>query len=204
MLPTQHDRSVVREVPQAGGVRPERREAERRLRDLRARRLLRLPQDPRLREPAEAGPDSHADRLEADGGLGEDLDSQSEGGQADHLDAARLVQLEFQHARGRGPQRGRDQRDRGLSLRQRHGVHEPDGVEPAARRRQARRADRQDDRLPRAATSSTRRRAPRPVRTAPSASRSRTSATRRPTSGSTTGCAIRSTTAPTPTCPTCA
>ena len=53
----QHDRSVVREVPQAGSVRPERREAERRLRDLRARRLLRVPQDPRLREPAQARAD---------------------------------------------------------------------------------------------------------------------------------------------------
>ena len=55
-----------------------------------------------------------------------------------------------------------------------------------------------------AATSSTRRHAPRPGRTGRSASRSRTSATRPPTSGSTTGSAIRSTTAPTPTCPTCA
>ena len=54
MLPLEHDRSVVREVPQAGGVRSERREAERRLRDLRAGRLLRLPQDARVREPAEA------------------------------------------------------------------------------------------------------------------------------------------------------
>ena len=38
---------------------------------------------------------------------------------------------------------------------------------------------------------------------APSASRSRTSATRPPTSGSSTGCAIRSTTARPPTCRTC-
>ena len=39
---------------------------------------------------------------------------------------------------------------------------------------------------------------------APSASPSKTSATRRLTSGSSTGCAIRSTTTPRPTCPTCA
>ena len=46
-------------------------------------------------------------------------------------------------------------------------------------------------------------RATRSARAGRSASRSRTSATRRPTSGSTTGCAIRSTTARRPTCRTC-
>ena len=56
MLPTKHDRSVVREVPQAGGLRPERREAERRLRDLRARRLLRLPQDQGFENLRKPGP----------------------------------------------------------------------------------------------------------------------------------------------------
>ena len=84
------------------GLRPEGREAERRLRDLRARRLLRLPQDARAsRTSGSPGPILTQDRLEADAGLGEDLDPQSARGEADHLDAARLVQLEHQLARGR-------------------------------------------------------------------------------------------------------
>ncbi len=98
----QDDRGVVRQVPQAAGLRPEGGQAERRLRDLRARRLLRLPQDQGLRERQEARADPDQDRLEADAGLGQELDPQSEGGQADHLDAALLVQLEQQLARGRG------------------------------------------------------------------------------------------------------
>ena len=77
------------------------------------------------------------------------------------------------------------------------------GEEPAARRREERRGDRQVDRLPGLPRRRRRHRAPRPGRAGPSASRSRTSATRPPTSGSTTGCAIRSTTARRPTCRTC-
>ena len=104
-------------------------------------------------------------------GLGEDLDSQSAGGEADHLDAARLVQLELQLAGGRGPQRSRDQRGRRVSLRERRDARAR-GQEPAARRR-ASAASRSSSRSAAwAATSSTRRRAPRPGRTAPSASRS--------------------------------
>ena len=74
---------------------------------------------------------------------------------------------------------------------------------PAARRRQARRADRQADRLPGLPRRRRRHARRRPARAGRSASRSRTSATRRPTSGSTTGSAIRSTTARRPTCRTC-
>ena len=43
----EHDGSVVRAVPSAGSLRAERAEAERRVCDLRARGLLRLPQDER-------------------------------------------------------------------------------------------------------------------------------------------------------------
>ncbi len=71
-----------------------------------------------LREPPEAGADSHEDRLEADARVGEDLDPQSAGGEADDLDAARLVQLELQLAGRRGPERGRDQRGRRVSVRE--------------------------------------------------------------------------------------
>ena len=99
-------------------------------------------------------------------------------------------------------QRGRDQRDRRVSVRERREARVR-GEEPAARRREARRGDRQVDRLPGLPRRRRGRRAPRPARAAPSASRSRTSATRRPTSGSTTGSAIRSTTARRPTCRTC-
>ena len=63
----------------------------------------------RYRHP-EARPDPHEDRLEADAGLGEDLDPQSARGEADDVDAALLVQLEQQRARGRRAERGRDQR----------------------------------------------------------------------------------------------
>ena len=51
---------------------------------------------------AEAGADPDQDRLEADAGLGEDLDPQSARGEADDLDAALLVQLEQQLAGRRG------------------------------------------------------------------------------------------------------
>ena len=52
MLPVEHDRGVVRQVPQAAGLHSEGRQAEHRLRDVRARRLLRVPQDQGLRERA--------------------------------------------------------------------------------------------------------------------------------------------------------
>ena len=45
MLPTQHDRGVVRAVPPPGSLRAERAEADRGVCDLRARGLLRVPQD---------------------------------------------------------------------------------------------------------------------------------------------------------------
>ena len=71
---------------------PERRHAEHRLRDLRARRLLRVPQDEGLRrQRPQAWPDPDQDRLQADPGLGEELDPQSARGQADHVDAALLA-----------------------------------------------------------------------------------------------------------------
>ncbi len=144
--PGRHDRGVVRQVPQAAGLHPEGREAQPRLRDLRARRLLRLPQDQGLREREEARADPDQDRLEALAGLGQELDPQSEGGQADHLDAAVLLQLEQQRSRGHAAQRSGDQRDRRLSLRQRRQARIR-REESRARRRQARRGDRQADRL---------------------------------------------------------
>ncbi len=70
-----------------------------------------------------------------------------------------------------------------------------------ATRRTASRSSRRS--AARAVTSSAKDRDRRSVRAGLSASRSRTSATRPPTSGSTTGCGIRSTTARRPTCPTC-
>ena len=197
MLPTSMTEASCAKCHKQEVFVPERREAQRRLRDLRARRLLRLPQDPRLREPAQAGPDPDEDRLEADAGLGEDLDSQSARGEADHLDAARLVQLELELARGRRrATRSRSTRPSPICSRT-PSSHELGGrrVRRAATRSAASRSSSRSAAW--AATSSTRRRARRPARTAPSASRCRTSATRPPTSGSTTGSAIRSTTAPT-------
>ena len=103
MLPDEDDGGVVREVPQAAGLHAEGRHAEHRVRDLRARRLLRVPQDEGLRhEHPEARADPDEDRLEADAGLGEELDPQSARGEADDVDAALLVQLEQQLARRRG------------------------------------------------------------------------------------------------------
>ena len=94
------DRGVVREVPQAAGLRSQGRAAERGLRDLRARRLLRVPQDEGLRHRhPEAGADPDQDRLQAVAGLGEELDPQPARGEADDLDAALLVQLEQQRGR---------------------------------------------------------------------------------------------------------
>ena len=142
-----HDRGVVREVPQAADLRPEGGEAGRGLRDLRARRLLRVPQDERLRGRQEARADPHEDRRQALAGLGQELDSQSARGQADDVDAALLLQLEQQLARRRGAQRGRDQRHRRVSVRERRAAR-VGGDEPAARRRQERGSDRQVDRLP--------------------------------------------------------
>ena len=78
------------------------------------------------------------------------------------------------------------------------------GQEPAARRRRSAARRSSSRSAARAATSSAKDRARRSARAGRSASRSRTSATRPPTSGSTTGCAIRSTTARRPTCRTCA
>ena len=86
-------------------------------------------------EHEEARADPHEDRLEADAGLGEDLDPESARGQADDVDAALLVQLEQQLARRRGAQRGRDQRDRRVSVRERREARVR-GQEPAARRRE--------------------------------------------------------------------
>ena len=148
MLPTKMTEASCAKCHKQQVYVPNADEAERRLRDLRARRLLRLPQDEGLRhQHAEARADPDEDRLEADAGLGEDLDPQSARGQADDLDAALLVQLEQQLAGRRGPQRGRDQRDRRLSVRQ-HREARVRGQEPAARRREERRGDRQVDRLP--------------------------------------------------------
>ena len=97
-------------------------------------------------EEARADPDE--DRLEADAGLGEDLDPESARGQGNHVDAALLVQLEQQLARRRRAQRGRDQRDRRVSVRER-GQARVRRQEPAARRREGGRDDREVDRLPR-------------------------------------------------------
>ena len=80
MLPTKHDRGVVREVPQAGGLRPERREAERGLRaPTSAPAATPATRRAGFEEHPEAGADPDEDRLEADAGLGEDLDPQSAG-----------------------------------------------------------------------------------------------------------------------------
>ncbi len=85
----------------------------------RARRLLRVSQDQGVRGRQEARADPDEDRFEAVAGVGQELDQESARGEADHLDAALLVQLEQQLARGCGQERGRDQRDRGVSVRQR-------------------------------------------------------------------------------------
>ena len=103
MLPTRMTEASCAKCHKQQVYMPEGREAEHRLRDLRARRLLRLPQDQGLRhQHAEARADPDQDRLEADAGLGEELDPQSARGEADDLDAALLVQLEQQRAGGRG------------------------------------------------------------------------------------------------------
>jgi hypothetical protein len=72
---TRDDRSILRQVSQTGSFHPEGRKTECGLRHLRARGLLRLSQDARVREQQEARPDPHEDRFEADARLGEDVDS---------------------------------------------------------------------------------------------------------------------------------
>ena len=74
----EHDGSVVRAVPSAGDLRPERAEAGRRVCDVRARGLLRVPQDQGLREPSQARTDPDEDQRQADAGLGEELGARSE------------------------------------------------------------------------------------------------------------------------------
>jgi mono/diheme cytochrome c family protein len=148
-------------------------------------------------EHAEARADPDEDRLEADAGLGEELDPQSARGQADDLDAALLVQLEQQRRRTRA-QRGRDQRDRRLPVRERREARVR-GEEPA--RGDAKRGEKIVKSIGcqgcHVVGEGSREAA---VLTGPSASRSRTSATRPATSGSTTGSAIPSTTTRPPTC----
>ena len=61
----ENDGSFVREVPQAGNLRAEGQHAEPGVRDLRARRLLRVSQDAGLREREEARADPDKDRLQA-------------------------------------------------------------------------------------------------------------------------------------------
>src|SRR5206468_8714753 len=92
------DGSLVREVPQAAGLHPEGRPAESCLRDVRACRLLCVSQDKGLRDRPQAGADSDENRLEADARLGENVDPESARGEANHVDAAHLVQLELQLA----------------------------------------------------------------------------------------------------------
>ena len=58
-----------------------------------------------LRKP---GPQPHEGRLQALTGLGVFVDSRSPGDQVEHVDAARLVQLEHQQSGGRGSERGGD------------------------------------------------------------------------------------------------
>ena len=101
-----------------------------------------------IREPAQARTDPDEDRLEADARLGEDLDPQPEGGEADDLDAAHLVQLELELAGRLDPERSRDQRGRRLSLCQQREARFR-GQEPAARRCEGRPGDRHVDRLSR-------------------------------------------------------
>ena len=204
MLPVEDDRGVVREVPQAAGLHPEGREAERRVRDLRARRLLRLPQDEGLRRTCrKPGPIL----TKIDSKLTPDwVKTWIRNPRA--VKPTTWMPRFWYNSNNSSPEdaraeRGRDQRDRRVSVRE-HREARVRREEPAARRREARRGDRQVDRLPglpRRRRGIARRGRARAGR---SASRSRTSATRRPTSGSTTGCAIRSTTARRPTCRTCA
>ena len=97
---------------------------------------------------SEARTDPHEDRLEADAGLGEELDSQSARRQADDLDAAFLLQLEQQLARRtRSATKSRSTRSSRISSRTPTRTTSR-GQEPAARRREERRGDRQVDRLP--------------------------------------------------------
>ena len=183
---------------------PKRREAERRVRDVRARRLLRVPQDQGLREPAEARADPDEDRLEADAGLGEELDPRSEARSSRPPGCRGSGTTRTAARRRTRPQRGRDQRGRGVSVREQRRRYEPAVANPP--RGDAKRGEQivTVDRLP--GLPRHRRERSRRSRSAPHVrpAARRTSATRRPTSGSTTGCAIRSTTTPAPTCPTCA
>jgi hypothetical protein len=97
---------VVREVPPPERLPAARRYAERRLCHVRARRLLRLPQNEGLRyRHPQAGSHPDQNRQQAVAGLGEELDPQSACGQADHVDAAVFLQLE-QRRTERSPETG--------------------------------------------------------------------------------------------------
>ena len=198
----EHDGSVVRAVPSAGNLRSERAEARRRVCDVRARGLLRVPQDEGLRESAEARTDPDEDQRQADAGLGEELGARSVRHQERHLDAEGLVQLEQQRA-GRPPaQRGGDQRGGRVSVREQRDLHAGRRI-AAARRSEGGRADRALDRvsrLPHHRRERSRGRRPAPhVR--PAAEERRQQDDLR--LAATTGFAIRSTTTPARTCPTC-
>ena len=81
-------------------------------------RVLRVPYDDRLHGPPQARSQPHQGRLQALPGVGVFVDSRSPGDQGEHVDAARLVQLEHEQSGGRGSERGGDRRRGGVSLRE--------------------------------------------------------------------------------------
>ena len=87
-----HDRGVVREMPYGDRLRGRGGKPESGVRFVRARRVLRLPHDHGLHGSAQAGSEPHEDRFEALTRVGVLVDSRSPGGQAEHVDAADLVQ----------------------------------------------------------------------------------------------------------------
>ncbi len=162
--------------------------------NVRARGLLRVPQDAGLRERAEAGADPHAHRLEADAGLGEDLDPQSEAVKPTTWMPRFWYNSNSARRKTRCATKSRSTRSWRTCSRT-PSRHESAVANPPRGDAKRGEEDRQVDRLPGLPRGRRGSRERGAVRTGRSASRSRTSATRRPTSGSTTGCATRSTSA---------
>ncbi len=135
-------------MSQAERVHPEGGEVEPGLRHLRARRLLRLPQDQGIRHRhPEARPDPHADRFEADGRTG----SRTWIRNPRAVKPTTWMPRFFYNSNNSSPEDAtRNEAEINAIVSYLFANSEPHdlrGEEPAARRREERRADRQDDRL---------------------------------------------------------
>ena len=203
MLPTNMTEASCAKCHQQEVYVPNAPKLDRRLRDVRARRLLRVPQDQGLREPAEARADPDEDQRQADAGLGEELDARSDARSRTSPGCRRSGTTRTATRRRTHPRNEAEINAAVAYLFANSETYTPAVAIPPRGDAEGGRADRRVDRLSRLPRHRRERsRGGRPAPHVRPAAR-RTSAARRPTSGSTTGSAIRSTTTRAPTCPTC-